>query len=397
MKTTESRVAQCSVKIRKIMAVNVKDKLFESTCTAEQLHCKLENSIIIWNKNVIIECPIQLVTTINDTISNGYILESKSNNKKVFKITKQVNMCNNILYQTSEGLLISQNISFISNTSEYELDIHHKLLLSEYDGHSLEQNEIIFRLCLEKINSLRNLEAGWNRVIVNGVEIIVFKKSSVLFMPTCININNITALTDEKNNMCFNSIPVKSKYFGKGYLSEKLIITSTSELRNCSENIYVFLPKSKQLLIKNNNKLSLERVETQSFSDSSLKLIERNFLHYSELLKTDNLIEEIKKNEINNDKIVEEIAYLDIHSNKDNKKFYIVVSVIIISGIIAIISLFASFTKIKWFRNIIIVIFNSLFVDKANKNDRIELNYLNINKNEEEETINHIDKITVLF
>jgi hypothetical protein len=44
--------------------------------------------------------------------------------------------------------------------------------------------------------------------------------------------------------------------------------------------------------------------------------------------------------------------------------------------------------------NIIIVIFNLLFVDKANKNDRIELNYLNKNK---EETINHIDKITVLF
>ncbi len=81
----------------------------------------------------------------------------------------------------------------------------------------------------EKINSLRNLEAGWNRVIINGVDIIVYKKSSVLFMPTCININNITAYTEERNNNCFNSIPVKSKYFEKGYLSDKLIVTSTSE------------------------------------------------------------------------------------------------------------------------------------------------------------------------
>ena len=75
-------------------------------------------------------------------------------------------------------------------------------MLNKYDGHSLEQIEIIFRLCIEKINSLRNLEAGWNRVIVNGVEIIMYKKSSVLFMPTWININNITALTNERRNKC---------------------------------------------------------------------------------------------------------------------------------------------------------------------------------------------------
>ena len=365
MKTTESRVASCSVKIRKIMAVNVNDKLFDSTCTAEQLHCKQENSIIIWNKNVVIECPIQLVTTINDTITNGFILESKSNNKKVFKITNRISMCNNVLYQTSEGLLIAQNISFISNTTEYELDIH------------------------------RNLKEGWSRVVVNGVEIIVYRKSNILFMPTCININNITALTEERNK-CYNSIRVKSKYFEKGYLSDKLIKTSHSELRNCSEDFYVFLPKSKQLLIENNNNLSLKRAETQSFRDSSLKLIERNFLHYSELLKTDNLVEEIRKNEINNDK-VDGINYLDISRNKDNNKFYFIVSVVILSGIIVIISLFASFTKIKWFRTIFIVIFNLLFAKKINNNDNIELNEININKNKEEKTINHVDEITVLF
>jgi len=63
--------------------------------------------------------------------------------------------------------------------------------------------------------------------------------------------------------------------------------------------------------------------------------------------------------------------------------------------------------RLKWFRNYlnglqklngseILSSFILLFVDKAYKNDSIELNNLNINKNKEE-TMNHIDKITVLF
>ena len=89
--------------------------------------------------------------------------------------------------------------------------------------------------------------------------------------------------------------------------------------------------------------------------------------------------------------------YLDINSNKDNNKFYFIVSVIILSGIIVIISLFASFTKFKWFRTIIIVIFDLLFAKKINNNDKIELNEIKINKMKEEKTINHVEEITVLF
>ena len=65
---------------------------------------------------------------------------------------------------------------------------------------------------------------------------------------------------------------------------DNIFYLSTSELRNCSE----------KFLIKNNNNLIIISLKkTKTFRDFSLKLIERNFLHYSELLKTD--VKEIKR------------------------------------------------------------------------------------------------------
>jgi len=115
--------------------------------------------------------------------------------------------------------------------------------------------------------------------------------------------------------------------------------------KKCESMVMTCVNNECTVRIENLNKFEWMKTtesRVQSFRDSSLKLIERSFLHYSKLLKTDNLVEKIKKNEINNDKIVDGIDYSEIHSNKNNKKFYIVVSVIIINGIKAIISLFAS-------------------------------------------------------
>ena len=53
----------CTVRRRLITANNEKDTVFSDFCKVEDFYCKLESSIIIWNKDIIHKCPVRRILT----------------------------------------------------------------------------------------------------------------------------------------------------------------------------------------------------------------------------------------------------------------------------------------------------------------------------------------------
>ena len=53
---------RCSLKYRVITAKTKEENLFHKNCKAKDLHCRMDDSIIIWSEDIINKCPYTYVT-----------------------------------------------------------------------------------------------------------------------------------------------------------------------------------------------------------------------------------------------------------------------------------------------------------------------------------------------
>ena len=86
-----------------ITANNEKDLVFSDFCKVEDYYCKLESSVIIWDKDIIHKCPVRRILTNKKfyIVKNGFMAEDL-----YFIFKNLVNVCGTTLILTIEGVLL---------------------------------------------------------------------------------------------------------------------------------------------------------------------------------------------------------------------------------------------------------------------------------------------------
>ena len=109
----------CKLSPKVITVEKVDDHLFGTNCKASDLSCQLVDSILIWNTDIIHECPLKLIRknvvfTLDATskfaydnelnrFSNSSIISNEELNW-TFQVTKPIIIYNTIFFQTIEGI-----------------------------------------------------------------------------------------------------------------------------------------------------------------------------------------------------------------------------------------------------------------------------------------------------
>jgi hypothetical protein len=141
---------------RVITARTKEENLFHKNCKATDLHCRMEDSIIVWNEDIISKCPYAYVTQDSFSHTGDDILYSSVPNH-LFKLTNKFTECGMEIYGTTEGLYITWDGKVKQfEKSEVELSTVHELILSEQDGAVFNahlQREALNRRVCETIRS----------------------------------------------------------------------------------------------------------------------------------------------------------------------------------------------------------------------------------------------------
>ena len=102
-----------------------------SACMSKDYYCKLKNSIIIWEDEIVHECPFSYVKSLKlEPI--GKALINKVENK-YFEVVENETICNGIqAWRTAEGFYLTESEkALVLNRAETEVKIIDSLILSE--------------------------------------------------------------------------------------------------------------------------------------------------------------------------------------------------------------------------------------------------------------------------
>ena len=123
----------CHVYKRIIIGTSLTQPLFlnaESRCLAEDLYCQLQETVIIWESDIIHRCPYFFIRSISVTILDTMIIGENL----LFQIINKHTACGVDLMSSSEGLFLSHDSrSSKFETSNIELDMKNHFMLAEND------------------------------------------------------------------------------------------------------------------------------------------------------------------------------------------------------------------------------------------------------------------------
>jgi hypothetical protein len=112
LQTNEYNWIECSVQIKRINAINAQSKIILnqeriSNCKANDLVCQTTTSTLVWSKNAVNVCPFKVIRQINLDLFKNILVSDVEN--KIFQITKEIKICNNISAYETEGLYLTKD------------------------------------------------------------------------------------------------------------------------------------------------------------------------------------------------------------------------------------------------------------------------------------------------
>ena len=284
-------VESCMIYPQQIEADNATSTLYYNVqslgqCKAEDEQCKLKNGILIWKKDIIKECPYELVKTMKMTNMNDiYISESES---QLFQATGKLKICKNIeAIQTAEGFLLTEDENaFRMSKSHNEIKTVDGLILSEMDYGNFELLQTMTKLNKVMNQKFCQLYRSFISVFaklddeffifndLNGNEAILYSDMSRVFVPSCVLINEIDVI--EKTDKCYKDIAVRVKINNEtinAYLTTDKIIKTTSKVVACVNNDHIIhLKATHRIIIRRGNSISIEK-------DDKFTHLKLNILH----------------------------------------------------------------------------------------------------------------------
>ena len=93
------------VKEIEILAEHNKTKLLGYECDLSKSECVTNESIIIWEDDIHLQCPFELIKELNLVMINNSTYYSEDG--LLFKIINEHHVCGTIIYETTSGLYLA--------------------------------------------------------------------------------------------------------------------------------------------------------------------------------------------------------------------------------------------------------------------------------------------------
>jgi len=276
LNTKRKLFTKCEISSQLITAETKEGKLYinafsQNGCKAVDTFCRLKNEIIIWDKEIIHDCPFEIVKFSPLVNHDNILMNTKS--QQLYQVTENLTICNGIpSLKTAEGFFLSRDTR-LSNLKKASNDIKiiDGLILSEMDYQTQNLINLVtkmFQITNQKIcemyKTFVNLYSKLDDEFFTfynfaGEEAILWSDQGKIFVPSCINTEEIDVI--EETEKCYKDFPVKIKVNNKtvnAFLTNEKIIKVTSKICSCKNNYQtIHLYNSHRLLVKNGKKNNL--------------------------------------------------------------------------------------------------------------------------------------------
>lgn len=314
---------ECSFHKRIVVANTKGSQVFQNAideCLPQNLYCRLANSIVIWNADLLRTCTFERLEHVQDLqydSSLGIMTVFSEKLNLLFKLTGSMETdCNGIQFHgTSEGLYLAFDlkddekkmienlpISNVSITHLQDKDIR-ELLLAETDKNLMGMIKIMKRLACSSMtniirSNLRHEDYFFKLNELGLVEVIIYFKNGLAYLPYCKNITEIIVIS--KTNKCYEHIPIKfydNKSLRTGFLRDQGIITLYSKEISCSKiSKIIYLEESLIVLNKTGNKVSMAKYNQSSRTHinvpfNEISILGQVFDHNSLLINSPDIVE----------------------------------------------------------------------------------------------------------
>jgi len=304
-------VENCRFTTKLILAKDKNEKLFEN-CYVQDYFCNLHDSIIIWDKSVVHECPFEKVMIEEFNSSNQMIWNP--NKHYLFQKTRQEQNCMIQMTLTQEGLYVvdlktlndQQKAVLNQLTKNIDPKAFTDLQLSDYDYTEFLNNRALNKLQLKtcelfysSLQIFKQQEESFLRIKdANSNSLIIYSRDNKIIIPTCIDVSEIEVI--EKTEYCYNDIGVKFVLNEKnttGFLTKDNILVSHSKHVACSNQVRKFVVNTTTIILVQNKSIVLTRnnLNYVSLHFNMKNFDDLNFKHSDQIKNGLNVIDDIVK------------------------------------------------------------------------------------------------------
>ena len=302
---------ECSYLERNIEAADEEKTVFKPTCRIRDNKCELGNSIIIWNKQSLSEkCPLVHLQTSLFKLDEGIFIDKRL--KIAFEFRNIEKFCDKTLYKTTEGIYLE----LIGTLKDLETHSHHHNKLDSKALAELTLGDIDYRSTLEvkqakmtlknECNNLKTIMRTFQNfedkfILTKGPrnkDLILWTQFSQIYIPLCIEINEIDLEKDIKN--CYIDLQIQFKLKNKtrrGFLTKQGIIRDSSMSKPCIKINEYFELGNNLLATKFLNKIEVVKRSEHLFENFNWFniTVDNEFNHLKQLTEGIDLIEQQNK------------------------------------------------------------------------------------------------------
>ena len=302
---------RCWLSPKRIVADELNSNLFgtRQVCKAEDYYCKLADSVVIWNQNIIHDCPFERIDILKFVFYENFKMIFNRHDRLLFVLNQKINACNTSIYTTNEKIFIAIEPDKLpaQTDTEKQLDLSsfRMLGLAESDldtWDSWNRNvELEYEACLlmnNNLEALRSTSDMFHRIYMpnSNASIVVYAINRSLFLPSCLAIQEFDLVTDSPK--CYQDFLVRvklSNFSIIAFLSIDNILRYESKEIDCNglaQFTVIKMTDGNDLVVKrNNNKVSVQFLHTKEngindeFVVLKHKLIgDLNLRHYNGVL-----------------------------------------------------------------------------------------------------------------
>ena len=278
--------------------------------------CNLKDSTVVWDKEVVHECPFRKVSNSKFTNKGPYLIDNKL--KLALQIKRMEIFYGIEMLVTTEGLYvapISEKLDSLLINDGGDTKELSNLMLADSDYKSLENYEeeyqILYKECKNFVYMLKLFALQKDKFMriedFKGSELIVYTHNSQIYLPNCVNITTIKLVPNSKS--CYEDVPIMfslNNKFLEGYLTNDRIIKAYSKELTCDSWAKFFnFPNSNMTLVRTGKVSKLVKSNSINFAkvDFSNHLVYKNFTHLNKLVNGVDIIGQMHKltqsNEVN--------------------------------------------------------------------------------------------------
>jgi hypothetical protein len=320
--STVTKVGEhCSLTNRVIHGKDRTSKLFKSIdgdCRAQDLECVMSDSIIIWDKNVIHECPYEWAGTFETRcVINGDTLIGNDVSGKgeeegsplLLKLTGEwFTECNLRMRRTEENFVVVSLNSSLNLTALHKLAVakdtpHLSEIYLETEGDAryadsvlrmYELNQKMCSILLSMLSAKKSTEYDefFSIYDLKGNEAILLLRDGTIFIPTC---SVVTELKLENLTNCYADIPAQftvDNVTVDGFIEHGNILVRRSRQVSCSQSKLVRMILGDLSITMRGNVVTVAKlvnVKYERLVATNFNISQLNFKHSNHITEGTNI------------------------------------------------------------------------------------------------------------